>query len=130
MRLLGDYTITYGGTAIGDTIGGVSLDFEEIYIEPKDIDSCRLIEYIVAVKGVIHKFDCEAVSLVDDLLKSSGVSTLIFTGSGHVITINNAQLLYPVSIKAGTWEHNSFDLRFFAGVDSTITAINPLFSIA
>jgi hypothetical protein len=130
LKFFGSYTITYDSTSLGDTIGGVSFNFTEDYLVTNELGESRLFQNIIAVQGIIYKFSCETMSAVSDLIKSDDKKALVFTNSDHTITVNNAQLLYPVSITTGTIQQNSFDLRFFAGIDSTITSSNPLFSIA
>lgn len=120
--------MTFNGTYMGDTYGGVSLNISEVKKTTADFGGGRILSAISGLVGVLKAFECSEMSLVDEM-DFSVEGVIVMTGKTFRITINNAYFTKPSKFDLGTNRQKSFDWRFEAIVRENITSSNPLFKL-
>jgi len=114
MLLFQPYQITHSGVSLGQTRSGVEFAFQERTELRHGVNGqAKLLHVLIGLYGTIHKVELEQMSVTDDLLRGAP-GQLVFTAQDHVITVNNAQLLFPQQMRGGALNQEPFDLRFFA----------------
>lgn len=118
MLNFGPATITHGGTNIGKTSGGFSLQINSLSTTPlRNFQNAKKIP--ISAAGIIRKFETDGAITITNSLDFRDFGVLIFTlTSGGVITLHNAKLFFADSLESGMLVHRPFELQIYALHDS------------
>ena len=120
----GPCTVTYNGSDIGKTYGGVKLAVDRIVDERQALDGSTVRrEVIKKVKGSLNMYETEPLSVVDSLARSSTAATLVLLGDTFRVTVRNCYLDWPENMDFGQMQQSPFVVTLYAYPDGSTTIL-------